>query len=199
MKRFFLAAILLIFVVIVKAQETHFGLKGGVNISSLDLSKLDDYDSKVGLHVGGLAHIHISKSFAIQPELYFSTQGGEWKDDAYKLNLNYINFPVLAQLMVNDGFRFETGPQIGFLTSAKYKDDNIEVDRKKEVNSTDFSWAFGIGYLFPQGFGIDARYNLGLNNIREIDDFKMKNRVFQLGLFYQFMHAKPTTRSSTKR
>lgn len=167
-----------------QAQHTSFGVKAGYNSSSVQISDGADYDSKSGIHVGGLAHIHISKHFAIQPELVFSCQGGERGDT--KLKLNYINVPVLAQYMVTDGFRLQTGPQVGFLISAKRKIGDIEIDVDDTYNSVDFSWVFGAGYIFSSGVGIDARYNLGLNNISDDTDFEAKNRVFQVGLFYQF-------------
>jgi hypothetical protein len=53
------------------------------------------------------------------------------------------------------------------------------------LNTTDVSWAFGIGYIAPSGFGVDARYNLGLTSISDGDN-SVKNSVFQLGILYQF-------------
>jgi hypothetical protein len=170
----------------VSGQQTHFGLKAGLNLSSVAVENGIDYKTRTGIHFGGLAHIHISTHFALQPELVFSMQGGETNTSKYKLN--YINVPVLAQYMTNDGFRLQTGPQIGFLTSAKIKTGNVEVTLTDSRSSVDLSWAFGASYLFPQGIGIDARYNLGLTNIVDSDDYSEKNRVFQVGLFYQFMH-----------
>ena len=172
------------------AQQTHFGVKAGVNIASVAIDGGDDYSGKAGLHVGGLAHIHISRQFALQPELIFSMQGG--KDDDLKLKLNYLNVPLMAQYMTNDGFRLQTGPQLGFLLAAERKVGDVEVDVDDDLSSIDFSWAFGAGYLFPSGFGIDARYNLGISNISDDDSFEAKNRVFQFGVFYQFMHGKGT-------
>lgn len=176
----------------VKAQQTHFGIKAGVNLSSVDIKNGEDFASKAGLHLGGLAHIHINQHFALQPELVYSMQGG--KDGNEKLKLNYINVPVLAQYMTNEGLRLETGPQLGFLTSAKLKIDDVEVDQTDDLNSFDFSWTFGVGYLFPSGFGMDARYNHGVSNISDDNSFEARNRVFQLGLFYQFMHGKTSKR-----
>lgn len=167
------------------AQQANFGLKAGYNSSSVQISDGADYDSKSGFHAGGFVHIHISEHFAVQPELVFSMQGGKINDDN-KLNLNYINVPVLAQYMVNDGFRLQTGPQVGFLVSAEREIGDLEIDVDDTYNSVDFSWAFGAGYIFKSGLGIDARYNLGLNNISDDSDFEAKNRVFQVGLFYQF-------------
>ena len=127
----------------------------------------------------------MSEHFAVQPELVFSMQGGKIADDN-SLNLNYLNVPVMLQYMVNDGFRLQTGPQIGFLISAEREIGDVEIDVDDVYDAVDFSWSFGAGYLFNNGLGIDARYNLGLNNISDDDDFEAKNRVFQIGLFYQF-------------
>jgi hypothetical protein len=184
MKKLFVTILVCITTYSLSAQHTNFGLKAGYNSSSVQISDGADFDSKSGLHIGGLAHIHISEHFAVQPELVFSCQGGERPNN--KLKLNYINIPVMAQYMIGDGFRLQTGPQFGFLVSAEQKIGNIEVDIDDTFNSFDLSWAFGASYIFSSGIGIDARYNLGLNNISDDSDFEAKNRVFQVGLFYQF-------------
>ena len=191
-KLFCIVSAFVLFVSIVSAQETHFGLKAGVNIASANVSPGSDYDSKAGLHVGGLAHIHLSKNFALQPEVVYSMQGG--KVDDTKLKLNYINIPLLVQYMTDNGFRLQTGPQLGLLLSAKTEVGDVEVDRKDNFTSTDFSWAFGAGYLFPEGFGLDARYNLGISDVWDGSSAKIKNSVFQFGVFYQFMHQNRTKR-----
>lgn len=179
-----LAAGCLFFSGIVWSQHTNFGVKAGYNSASVEVEDGVDYDAKSGLHVGGLAHIHINDRFAVQPELVISCQGGE--DDDLKLKLTYLNVPVLLQYMVNNGFRLQTGPQLGFLLSAKQKFGDVTVDVDDLIKSVDFAWVFGAGYLFQSGIGIDARYNLGIADISDDSDFEARNRVFQLGLFYQF-------------
>jgi hypothetical protein len=165
------------------AQNATFGIKAGYNAASLEVDGGTDYDSRSAMHGGFLAHIHVTNHFAVQPELVFSMQGGE--SGSTKLKMNYINVPVLLQYM-NSGFRIQTGPQIGFLVSAESKVGNIEVDVDDAFDSIDFSWAIGAGYLFPAGIGIDARYNIGISDISDDPDFEVRNRVFQVGLFYQF-------------
>jgi hypothetical protein len=173
------------------AQHTQFGIKAGWNLASAEVEEGDDYDSKSGFHAGALAHIHVSTHFAVQPEIYYSTQGGEQGD--FKLKLNYINIPVLGQYMFSNGFRLQTGPQLGIRTTAKSKIGSIEADRDNQFSEIDFAWVLGAGFLFPEGIGIDARYNFGLANVWEDESTNtIKNRVFQLGLFYQFMRAKKT-------
>jgi hypothetical protein len=166
-----------------QSSNVHFGLKAGVNVADLHASS-GSFDSRTSFHLGGLAHIHLSKTWALQPELMYSGQGGKGQDGTLKLG--YINVPVLAQYMVGDGFRLETGPQLGILASAKTENGNSEVDVKNSLETIDFGWVLGAGYIFPSGIGFDARYNIGVTNIRETTSPSYKNRVFQLGMFYQF-------------
>lgn len=184
-----LAAIL--FTTTVNAQHVNLGVKGGLNLYNLKNDNDVKYDSKAGLHLGLLGHIHITKQFAIQPELVFSQQGAKFTSNGTetKYNMNYINVPVMFQYMFDNGFRLEAGPQVGFLMSAKAKTNSNEVDFKDNLKTVDFALGVGVGYIFmPSGFGVDARYNFGLSNIYENSSVKSYNRGFQLGVFYQFKH-----------
>lgn len=170
------------------AQHVEFGLKGGLNVSDIH-SNSNNYDARASVYGGGLAHIHLSKHFALQPELVYSSQGMKTStaDASYVLRLNYINLPFLFQYMIGDGFRFQTGPQVGLLAAAKLKSGGTTTDVKSDYTTGDFSWVLGASYLTPAGIGVDARYNLGINNINNTgSNAQLYNRVFQLGLFYQF-------------
>jgi outer membrane protein with beta-barrel domain len=171
------------------AQRTdaYFGVKAGLNVASLNVEDGKDLNSIVSGHAGGLVHIHISPHFAIQPELFLSGQGGE--DDGDKLKLIYLNLPVLFQYMAGNGFRLHTGPQLGVLLSAKEKIGNAEYEVNSSFDNIDFGWDFGASYQFPgSGFGLDARYTVGLTDITESSSSDVQNRVFAFGVFYQFMN-----------
>ena len=168
-------------------SSVQLGLKGGVNIASLNQENAEDLDSRTSFYVGGLAHIHVSRHFAVQPEIFYSGQGGKAGDEENKLG--YLNIPVLLQYMAGNGFRLQTGPQLGILLSAKHEvePENNTFDIKDDIKTVDFGWSFGASYQFPNcGFGLDARYNLGISNIRETPGPVLHNRVIALGAFYQF-------------
>ena len=171
------------------AQKTYFGIKGGLNVSSLHFGDNTSLDSKIGFHVGGLAHIHASKTWAIQPEIFYSLEGAKGtlpNNNKLTYNLSYINVPVLLQYFFDNGFRLEGGPQMGFLLSAKTKTGNLTVDNKG-FESTAFSIPLGIGYLTTEGLGFDARYVFGLSNINDNKNGPtIQSNVFQFGIFYQF-------------
>jgi hypothetical protein len=190
MKKIMLTAILgLISIQFIMAQEkVEFGIKGGLNFSSLKGDGIKDGDTRTSFHLGGLAHFHINKMWAIQPELMYSAQGASYSN-GQTVKLNYFNLPVLGQYMFGDGFRLETGPQFGFNVNSKSDFDGVETDVNDNYKGFGLSWAFGIGYLTKGGLGFDARYNAGLTDISE-NNSNIKNSVWQLGLFYQF---RPTT------
>ena len=176
-----------------KSQSAHFGIKGGMNASSLNSSPSNsDMQTKIGLNVGVLAHIHTGNEFwAFQPEIYYSSEGSKNKSNSnVSTNLGYINVPVLIQYMFNNGFRLEAGPQVGFLMSAKNKVNDNSTDIKDNLKSAVFSIPVGIGYLTTTGLGFDARYNFGISNIYKNDASKVHSNVFQFDIFYQFSGSK---------
>lgn len=174
-----------------KASHASFGVKGGLNVYNIHNDNNVEYDTKLGFHLGMLAHLHLSKQFALQPELLYSTQGAKYSvsNNEAKVNLGYINVPVMLQYMFNNGFRLQAGPQVGFLTRARLEMNNTKTDVKDNYQTVDFAVGFGAGYVSPKsGLGIDARYNLGVSDINENSTVKSTNRGFQVGLFYLMKH-----------
>ena len=164
-----------------------FGLKAGVNIATL---RQDDvsYDSRIGLHVGGLAHIHLSPQWALQPEVVYSQEGAKLND--VKLKLDYINIPLMLQYMFDNGFRLEAGPQLGLMVNSKAEDDDENEDDLDDVfKTTNVGLGFGLNYLSYSGLGVGGRYVLGLSDISESNTSKVKSGNIQLSLFYMFDNA----------
>lgn len=177
------------------SAQVQFGLKAGVNFSTLggdDFDEVTGKKSNTGFYFGGLAHIPISDNFGFQPELIYSAkQGLEFVEsgDELNLNLNYLNIPLMLQYKTS-GFYLEAGPQIGLLLTAKSKITiggvTAEEDIKDELKGVDFGINLGLGYVMSSGFGFGARYNFGMSNIVDDPDADAKNRVFSFGLIYRF-------------
>ena len=170
------------------AQETKFGVKGGLNLSNVN-GDISNNSSRLSFHVGGFAEVKISDKFAIQPELVYSVQGtkvdvGASEDVVY--DLQYINIPVMAKFYATEQFSLEVGPQIGFLATAKARFDGNSEDIKDSFKSTDFGVNFGAGYNFTENISAGLRYNLGLSNIPDADGADAKNGVFSLSVGYKF-------------
>ena len=181
----------LVFVVLMastaSAQNINFGIKGGLNLYNIHNDNGIEYDKRTGFHVGLLWHVHVTQNFAIQPEVVYSVQGAKFSDNN-KLTLGYLNVPVMFQIMFNNGFRLEAGPQVGFLIHAQSEASGSSEDVKDNLEELDLGIGMGLGYISPSGFGIDARYNYGLSNVNNSDLVTSTNRGYQLGVFYQFSH-----------
>jgi len=171
------------------AKTTTFGIRAGVNLSTFGGDDADDVKSKIGLNAGVYANILISNGFSIQPELAYSQLGCKFEDGGdIRYALDYITLPVLAKYdFSNSGFSLYAGPQIGFLATAKIKDDNDSEDVKDSFKSTDFAGILGAQYLIPSTkFGLTLRYQFGLSNIVDEDNVDLKNNAATLGVFYNF-------------
>lgn len=192
MKKIILSAIAIMAFAFSNAQETRFGVKGGLNLTTFAGGNYYDAKSLVGFQVGGFAEIKIIERLSIQPEVLFSTQGAKFDggiDGDFDSKLNYINVPVLAKFYITKQFTVEGGPQIGFLVSAKEEGDDV----KDFYKSTDFGFNFGVGYNFTDNLGVNLRYTVGLSNVADYnaEDFdeyfdSPKNSVLALTLAYKF-------------
>ncbi|MFV5702690.1 porin family protein [Flavobacterium sp. XS2P12] len=196
MKKIILTVVLVFLFGFVNAQDRKdmsFGVKGGLNISSITNAEEDGVNSKslVGFHIGFFGEFMISDQFAIQPELLYSTQGVKLEFDGEEgdLKVDYINVPVMAKYYLADAFSLELGPQIGFLVSSKVESGGLSEDVKDETKPIDVSLGFGANYNFAEKFMLGARYNLGLTRLQEElfpGESESKNSVFQISLGYRF-------------
>ena len=195
MKKVILCAVTLLSSIVLFAQDPKFGLKAGLNLATVTGS---GGDLKPGFNGGVLAHIHITPAFSLQPEVMYSNQGTKYSSD-HKLLLNYINVPLLLQYNFDNGFRLQGGPQVGFLIEAKDKNQNVEYDVKNGYNTVDFSIPLGLSYLGYSGFGVDARYNIGVTNVVKNSPTTYRNSVLQFGLFYLFDHHHKAASSNRRK
>jgi hypothetical protein len=196
MKKLFFA-VLFTAIAMTSMNAQKIGAKVGLNIATLS-GDIENTKMKMGLHIGAVAEFEITEQFTFQPELVFSMQGTKYDDgssidglgglDDPRLKLTYINVPLMAKYYVTESVNIQVGPQVGFLMSANssgfFGDDDVDV--KDNMNSLDYGVNFGAGYVMDFGLFIDARYNLGLANIRDSDNITIKNNVISVSVGYFF-------------
>ena len=194
MKKLIFLSMISVFLLSSCAQR-RYGARLGANYATIAGDDTDDLDGKFGLNFGGVAEIGVSDKFAVQPEVLYSQQGTKYSDsDGFdgKINLNYLNVPVMAKFKVSDAFSIEAGPQFGYLLSAKDKYDSPisgEDDVKEFLKNTDFGGNIGVGYELDSGLNFNARFNYGFSNINDFEDssdFKNNNCVFYFGIGWFF-------------
>jgi hypothetical protein len=171
--------------------NAQFGLKAGANFSDLTGDGTSDAKTLVGFHGGVTYNMRINEMFSFSPDLLYSGQGAKVNGTDEKIKLNYLNLCAMFQYNNSSGFFAGTGPQLGFLMSAKEKNSGSSADIKDFFKSTDFDWAFALGYRMKSGFGIYGRYNLGLANIDDTGGGgSLKNSVIMVGFMYELSNDK---------
>lgn len=189
MKKIILSTVAILTFGFVNAQsnkDMYFGIKGGLNISSITNVNEVDASALVGFHIGLFGEFMISDKFALQPEILYSTQGAQLDDGVIKedLKLDYINIPLMAKYYVTDSFSLELGPQIGFLVAADADGEDV----KDLFETTDFGLNFGAGYNVTENIVLGIRYNLGLTKLQKDlfpGDSESKNSVFSFSFGYR--------------
>ena len=172
-------------------SQTRFGIKGGLNNSTLTNTLLD---YKKGAYFGILFDIPIKRLYTMQPELYYSSQGGKSNSSDFgNLNIDYISVSFANKFYLTNGKNIHLilGPSLDYFVS---KQIGLRSGFGEDVSITplDFTVFVGIGLEFGFGLTIETRFKQGLTstdffgsrNEFELDGSQL-NQVFQVGLTYK--------------
>ncbi|SDG97401.1 porin family protein [Psychroflexus sediminis] len=152
------------------SQSLDLGIKGGINYASI--SSIGE-DSRLGLTGGAFIGARFN-AFAVQAEVLFSQQGGEFNQES--IETDHALVPILLKFHFLRIFNLQAGPQFNFLVN----DSDILESEKLSV-----SGAVGVGLSLGSSLSIDARYNYGFT-----DAFKGaegKHRFISLALGFSFL------------
>ena len=153
-----------------QAQETKFGVRGGIGLSSLNFDQSTEFDNKdrLGAFFGGFADFGISEKFSVMVEANFSSEGA--KDEPYQVD--FIQVPVQIRFALSEDVKIGVGPQMSFVTW----------DRQDVLDQYAFSAIGGIELMVTDMFFLDFRYTYGFTNLIQVPaDNEATNSSFQLG------------------
>ncbi len=204
---FWVALVLAVFAMPLWAQY-QVGVIGGVNLANIHSNELEDdlgidLQNRTLFGAGALFDAGLSEHFALRFEPMFLRKGAEAKateegvETISRIKMDYLELPLMARFafgsnMSNAKPFLLAGPSVGFLLSAKSKDESAgitdEKDIKDELKNLDFGLNFGGGLNVKAGrtnLFIEGRYNLGLANVDDSADdngvdVRMKNRGLEL-------------------
>ncbi len=175
----------------IKAQ-TYYGFKVGANFANF-YGDIDNNTIKPSFHVGALAEIIIDDFYSVQPELLFSMQGAQDKDDSnIKYNYHYATLPIMVKYFVSDFISVDAGAQVAYLLTAYRSNGFEEYDYLTDTsNRLDYGINVGGTYEFDNGMNAAIRYNYNLANIHkdvsDVDlDLRDNNAVIQISMGYKF-------------
>ncbi len=189
-----LSALGLIFTVPLRAE---IGVKGGMSLSGLQ-SSTGDYRHVLGYEASGLSWgkfftgfqagffktFDLSKRFQIQPEISYALRGGNssttylYDDIVYKVNISYVETPVILKYKILAGRAFSSAVFAGPYAALKLKAEKQtriwkeeEVTTLPNVRSFDYGLILGLTVECALGSGralLDVRSGVGLNNIMDV-------------------------------
>lgn len=166
-----------------EAQLIQFGIKGGGNFSNFTGGDIEGVDFKniTNYHFGAVVELGLFDNFSIQPEILYITQGAELNGfgEQVKNELGYIAIPVLAKFyLTENALSLEVGPQVSFLVNERNQFNT------NDTNTFDFALAGGLGYKLTKNFFVQARYAMGLTEVKK--DADIKNSVVQFSVGFMF-------------
>lgn len=201
MKNLFLAIVLVAISVPTFSQvKVSPGLRMGLNASTI--TNHEDSERLLGFSGAMFVNLHLSRFYELQPEMTYSNQG--YKGDHYgyvdpyswdpvivygeDVSIHYLGLSIANKFFVSPeiGLHFIVGPSLEI---------NISDNSFGEITPIDISFFGGIGYEFPMGLGLEARYKQGFIDIRDgyydyyYDDYNGNlklNSVFQFSVYYKF-------------
>lgn len=196
MKKCIPVAILLFLLLSVSSHgQISFGIKGGLNLTTLDFSAPElSYESRTGYHAGFFLRSSFGK-VGLQPELLLFTQRGQLQSSFFgtaQESFTYVSLPVMLKFYPVAGLNLQLGPQLGFLVDGEREYDSFlgraRQDISEHYKKSDVSVSLGAGYDFDFGLGLDVRYNIGIKDINDVADGReARSRIFLLSLGWNFL------------
>ncbi len=195
MKKYFLFFVFLLSASIVFAG-LDLGVKVGYNAAKLSTS-MDSIKTsfKSGFQFG--AFVRIGKRLYVQPEAYYTTQGGvftsnvsNWKQN---VKLGSVDIPVLLgfKIINNDNLnlRILAGPAASIIVNKTIENTGNITDpiTKADINTVNWNIQAGAGVDIWK-FTFDIRYQIGLNQlIKDIGNktFNSHNNVWVVSLGFK--------------
>lgn len=181
--------------------QINVGVIGGVNITDVDISDVEDNintGTRSGFGIGGVLNLSLGPKLKLVFEPMYSQKGAEllfvdnpeFLGTIIKFNIDYIEIPIMVRIELGNSTMKPyviAGPTIGFVLSSKIKLSalgiDIEADLDNVVKSVDIGIGFGGGLSFPIGSNslfIEGRYLLVLTDIVDDGTFDLAGDVSEL-------------------
>lgn len=192
------------------AQETHFGVKVGLNYSSIVGDLTQGVKFRFSGHAGVFLEIEFSDRFSFQPELLYSSQGFQFSSDLLTIQnggnisdqndirtnvqFNYLLLPILSKFALNDRLSLDFGPQVGFLLNQVTKIKNLDQrdetipDDRTSISGDfqlDYGAVAGVTYEINTAFSVQPRFYIGLRNrLNGLEGVQNYNAAIQVSVNY---------------
>jgi hypothetical protein len=184
------------------SQQFQGGLLGGIVGSQVAGDLYSGYN-KVGVIGGGYIALLLDTKFSLQLEMEYIQKGSRHNADTdiptditYKLNISYIEMPLLLRYQVTDKLGLEAGLGFAALVSHKETQDGVSMtDYRPGFHPSNISAVGGISYNFNSRYRVILRTDNSLSSIRKDvfpgmvkrigSEYGQFNDILVISLFYK--------------
>lgn len=211
MKRIFTSAAVAIVMLLAATSaqaQIKFGLKGGLNVTDMSLSKeVFNADNQAGFFIGPTVKFSLPLiGLGIDASALYDQREAKVKGEVgyeqitieeRSLDSKYINIPINLRYGIGLGsvasLNFFAGPQFGFNVGKKHQE--LVDDATWNLKSSAFSVNVGAGVTIASQFELSANYNIACGRTGDVTFEDTVNKVFkkhgranawQIGLAYYF-------------
>lgn len=146
-------------------------LGGVLGFGSAFIMGNESWKDPFGFQVGIEAKVlEMNNNSSVNLGLGFSKQGAGWEEGELsgRVNLYYLNVPLLYRYTSNQWIYGEIGLQPGILLSAKDKYNGITEDYKYGVKTFELGLPVGAGYQISEQLAVGVRVTYGLTNLDKL-------------------------------
>ena len=157
------------------------GVRAGLNYPGLSFNPQHNN----GYHLGAYVKVSLAGIVAVEPGMQYAHKQftSDQHASPYKMNLNFLEVPVLFRLSVFPFINVFGGPQASVLLGKRSSGD---MDYALwDLPRHEVGGVAGIGVKLPLGFNIQGSYDFGLADL-EYQGQQIKNRTFKLSLGKNF-------------
>jgi len=159
----------------IAGQPFHGGLVLGLTACQVDGDSYAGFN-KVGIQGGVFVNTMFGNVTGAQFEIKYAGRGAlkpTSSDDTeiYKLNLHYIDLPIMINFTIMERFIIEAGLVPGYLFASSGKDSGgkLTKDQLVEFHKFDLGTLVGLRFRISQKFSAAARHSYSLISIRDIE------------------------------
>jgi hypothetical protein len=159
------------------AQGISFGIKGGINLSSVTGADATGAEAYTGVAGGGYLTLSLLPSFAVQPEILYSQKGWNASGDLLgvpivgKYRVDYLEVPVLAKFSFGILVKpyVLVGPYFATRMTSSWEETSggvtLSGSMDNGLKSSDLGYVLGAGVSTPIKLTFEARYSGGFSTI----------------------------------
>lgn len=177
-------------------QNHEFGLRGGLNFSTLknQKSEYDGYEPKIGILIGGIFKNDLNDKFGISSEVLYSMEGANFENSNNYIRIHRLSFPILVSYNLSKKITVGIGPELKLQLDVK---SNLYGDISSLYDPLDYGGTLQFEFKPINSIGISLRNYFGLKyqsviqitdiNANEIEKFKSdKSNVLNVSVTYYF-------------